>query len=38
MEGHLEDIKENENFWHFNYRSEEKVYKNSCCMRLAGIS
>ena len=27
MEGHLEDIKENENFWHFNYRSEEKVYK-----------
>ena len=26
-ERHFEDIKENENFRHFNYRSEEKVYK-----------
>ena len=26
-EGHFGDIKENENFRRFNYRSEEKVYK-----------
>ena len=26
-EGHCGDIKENENFRRFNYRSEEKVYK-----------
>lgn len=26
-EGHYGDIKENENFRRFNYRSEEKVYK-----------
>lgn len=26
-EGHFGDIKENENFWRFNYRSSEKVYK-----------
>lgn len=26
-EGHFGDIKENENFWRFNYRSKEKVYK-----------
>lgn len=26
-EGHFGDIKENEQFWRFNYRGEEKVYK-----------
>lgn len=26
-EGHFGDIKENENFRRFNYRSKEKVYK-----------
>lgn len=26
-EGHFGDIKENENFRQFNYRSKEKVYK-----------
>ena len=26
-EGHFGDIKENENFWRFNYRSSKKVYK-----------
>ncbi len=26
-EGHFGDIKENENFWRFNYRSADKVYK-----------
>ena len=26
-EGHFGDIKENEDFYRFNYRGEEKVYK-----------
>ena len=36
-EGHFGDIKENENFRRFNYRSADKYIKNSCCMPLAEI-
>ncbi|WP_066507029.1 transposase [Abyssisolibacter fermentans] len=32
-EGHFGDIKENDNFRRFNYRSSEKVLKNLCFMQ-----
>lgn len=36
-EGHFEDIKENDNFCRFNYRTAEKVYKELHCNDLVKL-